>query len=45
MELIQGKFYQKLKEAACHLRQLEPYTPWLNAAKREMKEFKKGAGH
>ena len=26
-KMIKGKFYQKLKDAACHLRQLEPYTP------------------
>ena len=33
-EMVQGKFYQKLKDAACHLKQLEPYTPWSNAAER-----------
>ena len=44
-ELAQGKFHQKLKEAACHLKQLESYTPWSNAAKREIKELKTGAGH
>ena len=43
-ELVQGKFHQKLKEAACHLKQLEPYTPWSNAAEREIKQLKKGAG-
>ena len=43
--MIQGKFYQKLKDASCQLKQLEPYTPWLNAAEREMKELKKGACH
>ena len=26
-EMIQGKFCQKLKDAACYLTQLEPYTP------------------
>ena len=44
-ELVQGKFHQKLKEAVCHLKQLEPYTPWSIAAEREIKELKKGAGH
>ena len=44
-EMIQGKFYQKLKDAACQLNQLEPYTPLSNVAEREMKELKKGAGH
>ena len=43
-DLIQGKFHQKLKEAACHLKQLEPYTPQSNAAERENKQLKKGAG-
>ena len=42
-ELVQGKLNQKLKEAACHLTQLEPYPPWSNAAEREIKELKKGA--
>ena len=42
--LGQGKFHQKLKEAACHLKQLEPYTHWSNVAEREIKELKKGAG-
>ena len=43
--MAQGKFYEKLKDAACHLKQLEPYTPWSNAAEIEIKELKKGAGH
>ena len=42
-ELIQGKFHQKFKDAACHLKQLEAYTPWSNAAERKIKEVKKGA--
>ena len=40
-EMIQGKFSQKLKEAAFHLKQLEPYTPWSNAAEREIDNLKK----
>ena len=47
-EMIQGKFHQKLKDAACHLKQLEPYTSLSNAAEREIKEIKelkKGAGN
>ena len=43
-EMIKGKFSQKLKEAAYHLKQLEPYTLWSNAAEREIKDLKKGAG-
>ena len=44
-EMVQGKFYQKLKDVICHLKQLEPYTPWSNAAEREIKKLQKGAGH
>ena len=33
---------QKLKDAACHLKQLDPYTSWSNASEREIKELKKG---
>ena len=41
---VQGKFHQKLKGGACHLNQLQPYTPWSNSAERKIKELKKGAG-
>ena len=44
-EMIQGKFYQKLNDSACHLKQLEPYTPWSNATESEIKKLKKGASH
>ena len=44
-EWVQGKFDQKLKDAACPLKQLEPYTPLSNSAEREIKELKKEAGH
>ena len=33
-EMIKGKFYQKLKDAACELKQLEPHTPWSNELKK-----------
>ena len=36
---------QKLEDAACQLKQLEPNTPWSNVAEREMKELEKGASH
>ena len=42
--MIQHKFYQKLKDAACHLILLEQYTPLSNAAERDINELKKGAG-
>ena len=41
--MVQGKFYQKVKDVACHLKQLPPYSPWSNAVEREIKEIKKGA--
>ena len=44
-DMIHGKFYQKFKDAACHLKQLEPHTPWSNNAERGLKELKKGAEH
>ena len=43
-ERVQGKFYQKLKDAACHLKPFESNTPWSIAAERNIKEFKKRAG-
>ena len=42
---IQIKFHQKFNNAACHLKQLEPYTPRSDAAEREIKELEKEAGH
>ena len=43
--MIQGKKYKKLKDTACQLKQLEPYTSWSNATEREIKEVKKAAGN
>ena len=40
-EVALGESNKKLKEA-CHLRQAEMFTPWLNAAERKIKELKKG---
>ena len=42
---MQGKFYQKLKNTACDLKQLKPYTPLSHAAERKIKELKKIASH
>ena len=44
-KMIQGKLYQKLKDAACLLKQLEPYTPLSNAAEKENNDLKKEASH
>ena len=43
-KMVLDEFNRKLKETLCHLKQTEPFTPWLNAAKREIKELKKGFG-
>ena len=43
--MAQCKFHEKLKDAACQLKQLEPYNSLSNAAKREIKDLNKGAGH
>ena len=40
--MIIGKFYRKLKEAWCHLKQNEQLTPWSNA-ERKVKELKEGS--
>ena len=38
-----SEFNRTLKEASCHLKQTKPFTPWLNAAERGIKELKKGS--
>ena len=43
-EIILGEFNRKFKEASCHLKQMEPFFSWSNAAKREFKELKKEFG-
>ena len=40
-EMVLSEFNRKFKEASFHLRQTEPFTPWSNAAEREIKELKK----
>jgi len=41
-EQTQGDFRRKLREADCHLRQTEPYSPWMNAAEGCIRELKRG---
>ena len=43
-ERIFGEFNRILKEASRHLKQMEPFTPWLKATEREIKELKIGSG-
>ena len=39
-KIILREFNRKLKEASSHLKQMEQFTPWLNAAKREIKNWR-----
>ncbi len=39
-----GKFCQKLVDSHFQLKQTELYSPWQNAAEREIKELKKDLG-
>jgi len=43
-EQILGDFRRKCRETSCHVKQLEPYTPWANAAEGTIRELKKGSG-
>jgi len=41
-EQVLGDFKRKLREADCHLRQTEPYSPWQQAAEGCIRELKQG---
>jgi hypothetical protein len=41
-EQIHGDFKRKCREANCHLRQTEPYSPWMQASKGCIRELKRG---
>ena len=41
-EQILGEFKRKARQAECHLKQLEPFTPWANAAEGAIRELKRG---
>eukprot|EP00978_Attheya_sp_CCMP212_P035962 scaffold159681_cov67-Attheya_sp.AAC.1 len=43
-EQILGDFRWKCWETSCHVKQLEPYTPWENSAEGTIIELKKGSG-
>jgi transposase len=43
-EQIAGNFKRKCREAGCHVRTTEPYSPWSNAAEGTIRELKRGAG-
>jgi hypothetical protein len=41
-EQCNGDFKRKLREADCHLRQTEPYSPWQQAAEGCIRKLKRG---
>ncbi len=43
-EYVFSKFCQKLADAHYQLKQIKSYSPWQNAAEREIKELKKKLG-
>jgi len=42
-EQTQGDFRRKLHEADCHLKQTEPYSPWMQACEGCIRELKRGS--
>ena len=43
-EQMQGDFRRKARQADCHIRAVEPHSPWSNAAEAAIRELKRGAG-
>ena len=42
-EQTEGNFKRKLREADCHMKQTEPYSPWSQAAEGCIRELKRGS--
>lgn len=43
-EQTQCEFRRKAREAHCHIRVTEPYSPWQNATESAIHELKRGMG-
>ena len=43
-EQVMGEFHRKARQADCQVKQMEPYSPWQNAAEATIKELKKRTG-
>jgi len=43
-EQTMGTFKKKVRELGCHIKQVEPHSPWQNAAEGAIRELKRGAG-
>ena len=41
-EQSMGEFRHKTRQAGCHVKQTEPYSPWQNATEGAIRELKKG---
>ena len=39
-EQVMGEFRHKARQADCHVKQTEPYSPWQNAAEGTIRELK-----
>ena len=37
-----GDFARKLRDAGCHITQIEPHSPWMNLCGGEIRELKRG---
>jgi hypothetical protein len=42
-EQTMGDFRKKCREASCHIKQTESYSPWMNAAENGVRELKKAS--
>ena len=38
-----GDFARKLRDAGCHRKQIEPYSPWMNLCEGKIRELKRGS--
>ena len=43
-EQVMGEFRQYARQADCHVKQTEPYSPWQNAVEGTIRELKKSSG-
>ena len=44
LEQVQGEFCYNCRQAAVHVKQTEPHTPWSNTAESTIHELKRGLG-
>ena len=42
-QAVKKEFRNKLRDACCHYKQLEPYSPYSNAAEMNIRELKRGS--